>query len=92
MFNEEEITKLPTHGPCNHEIKLVDGATPPYEPIYLLSEKELAELRGYLNKETALGKIWKSKSSAVAPIIFVPKPDKSLRTLHGLSSPEQDHH
>ena len=78
MFSKEEITKLHAHRPYDHEIKLVEGVIPPYGPIYPLLEKELAELRGYLNKETSSGKIQKSKCPAAAPIIFVPKPDKSL--------------
>lgn len=79
VFSEEEINKLPEHGTYDHEIKLVEGAIPPFGPIYPLSEKELTELRGYLQKELESGKIRKSKSPAAAPIIFVPKADKSLR-------------
>jgi hypothetical protein len=42
-------------------------------------EKELQALCEYLRKELAAGKIRESKSPAGAPIIFVPKPDGSLR-------------
>jgi hypothetical protein len=52
---------------------------PPFRPIYNLSERELEELRQYL--ENALDKGWirHSTSSAGAPILFVPKKDNSLR-------------
>jgi hypothetical protein len=52
---------------------------PPFGPIYPLSEKELEVLREYPRKELAAGKVWRSKSPAGAPIIFVPKPDGSMR-------------
>jgi hypothetical protein len=77
--SEEEINRLPDHTEYNHKIQLVDGNQPPFGPIYPLSEKELQALREYLRKELAAGKIRQSKSPAGAPIIFVPKPDGSLR-------------
>jgi hypothetical protein len=79
VFSEEEINRLPDHTEYDHKIQLVDGAQPPFGPIYPLSEKELQALREYLRKELAAGKIRESKSPAGAPIIFVPKPDGSLR-------------
>jgi hypothetical protein len=79
VFSEEEINRLPDHTEYDHKIQLVDGAQPPFGPIYPLSEKELQALREYLRKELAAGKIRESKSPAGAPIIFVPKSDGSLR-------------
>ena len=79
MFSEEEIKKLPKHSTWDHEIKLVEGTTPPYGPIYPLNEKELAVLREYINKQMAEGKIRLSKSSAGSPILFTPKADGTLR-------------
>jgi hypothetical protein len=58
---------------------MIEGAVPPFGPIYPLSEKELKTLREYLRKELAAGTIRRSKSPAGAPIIFVPKPDGSMR-------------
>ena len=79
VFSEEEINKLPEHTSWDHEIKLIEGSTPPYGPIYPLNEKELLVLRGYINKNLAAGKIRISKSSAGSPILFVPKADGTLR-------------
>jgi hypothetical protein len=64
---------LPDHTEYDHRIEVVEGAVPPFGPIYPLSEKELQTLREYLRKELAAGKIRRSKSPAGAPIIFVPK-------------------
>jgi hypothetical protein len=79
VFSEEEINRLPDHTEYDHQIELVEGAVPPFGPIYPLSEKELEVLREYLRKELAAGKVRRSKSPAGAPIIFVPKPNGSMR-------------
>ena len=79
VFSEEEINKLPEHSPWDHEIKLIEGSTPPYGPIYPLNEKKLAVLSEYINKQMAVGKIRLSKSPAGSPILFVPKADGTLR-------------
>ena len=52
---------------------------PPFGPTYPLSESELRVLRKYLDEMLASGKIVRSTSPAVAPILFVPKPDGTLR-------------
>ena len=81
VFSEEEIrvNKLPEHTSWDHEIKLIEGSTPPYGPIYPLNEKELLVLREYIYKNLAAGKMRISKSSAGWPILFVPKADGTLR-------------
>jgi hypothetical protein len=79
VFSKEEINRLPDHTEYDHRIEMIEGAVPPFGPIYPLSEKELKTLREYLRKELAAGKIRRSKSPAGAPIIFVPKPDGSMR-------------
>ena len=79
VFSEEEINKLPEHSSWDHEINLVEGATPPFGPIYPLNEKELSVLRDYINKNLEVGKIRRSKSPAGSPILFVPKADSTLR-------------
>ena len=78
VFSDEEINKLPEHTSWDHEIKLIEGSTPPYGPIYPQNEKELLILREYINKNLAAGKIRISKSSAGSPILFVPKADGTL--------------
>ena len=39
VFSEEEINKLPEHSSWDHEIKLIEGSTPLYGPIYPLNER-----------------------------------------------------
>ena len=81
VFSEEEINKLPEHTSesWDHEIRLIEGSTPPYGSIYPLNEKELLVLKEYINKNLATGMIRISKSPAGSPILFVPKADGTLR-------------
>ena len=62
---------------------LVPGAIPPWGPIYPMSAHQLDLLDKYLKKMLQQGKISQSKSPAGAPagapIMFVPKPDGSMR-------------
>ena len=79
IFSEEKIHALPEHSKYDHKIELEPGTTPPFEPIYPLSESELGVLRKYLDKMLASGKIVRSTLPAAALILFVPKPDGTLR-------------
>ena len=79
IFSQQNIEALPQHSKYDHKIDLQPGTTPPFGPIYPLSEKELKALRDYLEQMQREGKIRRSTSSAAAPILFVPKPDGSLR-------------
>jgi len=60
-------------------INLKEGAEPPWGPIYQMSAHQLNELDKYLKNMMAEGKIADSESPYGAPILFVPKPDGSLR-------------
>jgi len=79
IFSEEKIHVLPEHSKYDHKIELEQGKVPPFGPIYPLSESELRVLRKYLDEMLASGKIVRSTSPAAAPILFVPKPDGTLR-------------
>jgi transposase InsO family protein len=80
MFIEKTgLNALPKHQHWDHEIELVDGKYPGFEPIYRLSEKELEVLRKYIKENLAKGFIRESKSSAGYPILFVAKKDGTLR-------------
>ena len=80
VFEEKNSEVLPPHRPnVDHEIPLVPGAKPVYGPIYNLSETELKVLREYIDKMLAKGFIRPSKSPFGSPILFVKKPDGSLR-------------
>jgi len=63
----------------DHAINLKEGAEPPWGPIYPMSADQLNELDKNLKKMMAEGKIADSESPYGAPILFVPKPDGSLR-------------
>jgi hypothetical protein len=45
VFSEEEINRLPDYTEYDHKIELVEGANPPFGPIYTLPGKELQSLR-----------------------------------------------
>jgi len=63
----------------DHAINLKEGAEPPWGPIYPMSAPKLNELNKYRKKMMAEGKIADSECPYSAPILFVLKPDGSLR-------------
>jgi Reverse transcriptase (RNA-dependent DNA polymerase)/RNase H-like domain found in reverse transcriptase/Integrase zinc binding domain/Chromo (CHRromatin Organisation MOdifier) domain len=79
VFSKEEADKLPPHRPYDHKIPLQPGTTPPWGPIYSLAPEELKVLREYIDVHLRKGFIRNSQSSCSAPILFVKKPDGSLR-------------
>jgi hypothetical protein len=79
VFSKTESKKLPPHRPYDHSIDLEEGTTPPFGPIYSLSQRELEELRTYLDENLRKGFIRTSNSPAGAPILFAKKKDGSLR-------------
>ena len=78
-FSKKKADALPSHRPYDHVIPLVPGETPPFGPIYSLSEVELKALSDYLKENLDKGFIRPSSSPAGAPILFVKKKDGSLR-------------
>jgi hypothetical protein len=78
LFTDEKGSAILPHRSFDHAIDL-EGKTPPFGPIYSLSENELGVLREYLDRMLAQGKIVPSKSPAGALILFVPKPNRKLR-------------
>jgi hypothetical protein len=79
VFQKKNADILPEHRPYDCAIDLLEGAQPPFGPIYNLSQTELAELRKYIDENLAKNFIRHSKSPAGAPILFVKKKDGSLR-------------
>ena len=63
----------------DHAINLKEEAAPLWGPIYPISAHQLNELDTYLKKMMAEGNIAHSESPYSSPILFVPKPDRSLR-------------
>ena len=79
VFEKRNADKLPEHRPYDCPIDLLEGASPPFGPIYGLTEPELAALREYIDENLAKGFIRHSKSPAASPILFVKKKDGTLR-------------
>ena len=79
VFSVEQANVLPPHRPSDMAIDLLPNTSPPYGPIYSLSETELQCLRTYLDDNLAKGFIRSSTSPASAPLLFVKKKDSSLR-------------
>ncbi|PYK08296.1 MAG: hypothetical protein DME65_14260, partial [Verrucomicrobia bacterium] len=73
LFAPQTARELPMHRPYDHAIDLLPGTSPPWGPVYSLSEVELKALREFLDEMVLTGKIRPSKSPAGAPILFVPK-------------------
>ena len=69
---------LPKHYSFDLAIQLEDGTTPPFGPIYSLSNLELQILREFIEENTKTGIIQPSNSPCGAPVLFVKKKDGSL--------------
>ncbi|CUS06627.1 unnamed protein product, partial [Tuber aestivum] len=48
IFSQERIDTLPEHTKYDHRIDLIPGSTPPFGPIYPISEKERKALREFI--------------------------------------------
>jgi hypothetical protein len=79
LFSKESASVLPPHRPYDHRIPLEPGTTPPFGPLYSLSEVELKALDEYIKENLSKGYIQASTSPAGAPILFVKKRDGGLR-------------
>ncbi|CUA71571.1 hypothetical protein RSOLAG22IIIB_09652 [Rhizoctonia solani] len=79
VFGEEEFNKLPPHRPYDIDIELKEDAQLGHAPLYSMTPAESKELKNWLDKEVALGKIRPSKSATASPVMFVKKKDGSLR-------------
>ena len=78
LFRDNKTaTALPQHKPWDHEIKLQEGKTPTFRPIYGLLEQELTVLREYLDENLKKGFIRRSELPTGHPILFVLKKDSS---------------
>jgi len=78
-FEEKKAKMLAPRRTFDHGINRKEGAEPLWGPIYPMSAHQCNELDKYLKKMMAEGKIADSESPYGAPILFVPKPDRSLR-------------
>jgi hypothetical protein len=79
VFCPKEADKLPPHRPYDHDIKLIDGKTPPFGPLYPMSRVQLTVLKEWLDENLEKGFIRPSSSPAASPVLFVSKPRGGLR-------------
>jgi hypothetical protein len=80
VFSTGEFPKLGPHRPgVDVDLQLMEGKSPPFGPIYSLSKDEEVILRKYVEGALEAGLISKSTSPAGSPVMFVPKPDGTLR-------------
>src|SRR5260370_2477665 len=79
VFIDKEATTLPPHHNQDIKIELEEGKVPPFSPIYSLTPVEKEALHSYISKNLVKGFICHSVSSATSPILFVKKPNGSLR-------------
>ena len=79
VFPQELPPGLPPERAVSHTIPIVEGATPPSRPIYRLSPAERIEVEKQIAYLLNMGYIQPSSSPYGAPVLFVPKPDGSLR-------------
>lgn len=54
VFSSQNSKTLPSSNEYNHTIELIPGAKVPYGPIYPLSQKELGELRRYIDENVRM--------------------------------------
>ena len=87
-FSKRKADSLPPHRPYDLSIDLEPGKTPPFGPIYSLSEVELKALSEWLEDNLSKGFIRASASPAGAPILFVKKKTGEL-TARSIISPSK---
>ncbi|SGZ26524.1 BQ5605_C024g09932 [Microbotryum silenes-dioicae] len=78
-FSKVKADQLPLHRKFDLSIDLEDNTTPPFGPLYPLSETELQTLSSWLKENLSKNFIRASTSPAGAPVLFVRKKDGSLR-------------
>ena len=80
LFCPEEAKSLPPYRPgVDHDIKLVDGATPPNSRMYGMSQNELLVLQKYIQENLDKGYIRPSTSPVASSVLFAKKPTGGLR-------------
>ena len=55
MFSKSKASKLANHRPYDLKITLDKGTSPPFSPIYSLSQEELVALRKFIDENLATG-------------------------------------
>jgi hypothetical protein len=80
LFNKVLADRLPPHRPgIDNEVRLKDGETPTWGPLYSMSRAELVVLKEWLEENMSKGFIRQSSTPCAAPVLFARKPGGGLR-------------
>lgn len=79
VFPDKPPQRLPPKRDIQHDIKLIDENKTHMQQVYRCSKNELEQLRKYIDEMTEAGWIRHSTSPHAAPVVFVKKPDGSMR-------------
>jgi Reverse transcriptase (RNA-dependent DNA polymerase) len=79
LFLPQTHRAVPPHRQYENAIMILDNASPPFGPLYALSRHELESVREWILNNLSKEFILASSSPAASPILFVNKPDGSLR-------------
>jgi hypothetical protein len=79
VFFKSKSDKLPLHRLYNHKIELEGDNTLRYNLLYKITTAELKTVKKYLINNLNKGFIKASQALYAAPMLFVKKPDRSLR-------------
>uniref|UniRef100_A0A670HMU8 Reverse transcriptase domain-containing protein n=1 Tax=Podarcis muralis TaxID=64176 RepID=A0A670HMU8_PODMU len=75
VFSEKEADRLPPHRPFDCQINLLPGAQLPVGKLHAMSDREMKELREFIDKNLKRGFIRESKAVGGSPVFFVDKKD-----------------
>uniref|UniRef100_A0A670HKZ8 Gypsy retrotransposon integrase-like protein 1 n=1 Tax=Podarcis muralis TaxID=64176 RepID=A0A670HKZ8_PODMU len=94
VFSEREADKLPPHRPFDCQINLLPGAQLPVGKLYAMSDREMQELREFIDKNLKRGFIRESRAVGGSPVFFVDKKNTDkprlvvdFRALNAVSEP-----
>jgi len=80
LFNTVSADRLPPHRPgIDHELRLNEGETPTWCPLYSMSRAELEVLNEWLEENMSKGFIRESSLPSAAAVLTVKKPDGRLQ-------------
>ena len=80
VFSPVDVEKLPPHRPgFDASIEVEEGKSPPFGPLYHLSQDERKALFEYVESNLSKGFIRRSTSPAGSPVLFVRKKTGELR-------------
>jgi hypothetical protein len=79
VFPDKPPQQLPPKRNIQHDIKLIDEKKTHMQQVYRCSKNELEQLRKYIDEMIEAGWIRHSTSPHAAPVVFVKKPDGSMR-------------